>query len=270
MVKLEKITIFPIKSVSGLECNTHPIISEGFKYDREWMIVKPDGTFLTQREMPQLNQLGIVSYDEGFYIFNPNDKSSGFQIIANQESDKIIEVNIWDQECLAQTGFKDSSAWLSDYLCKEVILVKIKKRSRIRKSNSWEFNFPINFSDGYPIHLVNLNSIKQVEVIGNTQIDPKQFRSNLLISGLPPFEEDKLKGFKIGNLSFDVIKKCGRCIMTNLKPNTSKFGKEPLRTLSTFRKFGIEVYFGIYAIPRREAGESVHLISISDELILEF
>lgn len=58
--------------------------------------------------------------------------------------------------------------------------------------------------------------------------------------------------------------------MTNLKPNTSKFGKEPLRTLSTIRKFGNEVYFGIYAIPRREAGKGVHLISISDELILEF
>ncbi|MDQ5850627.1 MAG: MOSC domain-containing protein, partial [Chloroflexota bacterium] len=46
--------MYPIKSCRGIALTRARVGPRGIIHDREWMIVAPDGRFLTQRAYPQL------------------------------------------------------------------------------------------------------------------------------------------------------------------------------------------------------------------------
>lgn len=62
--------------------------------------------------------------------------------------------------------------------------------------------------------------------------------------GTPPFAEDGWRDVTVGNISFRVAKPCARCSVTTVEQTTSRVGREPLRTLTTFRRAGGKVMFG--------------------------
>jgi uncharacterized protein YcbX len=65
-----------------------------------------------------------------------------------------------------------------------------------------------------------------------------------VIAGGAPFTEDELGHFRIGGIHFEVVKPCDRCAITTTDQTTGERGKEPLRTLATYRRRGSEVFFG--------------------------
>ena len=56
-MKVKSISIYPIKSLKGINMNSHETFEEGFKWDRRWMLVDEQGKFITQRSYPQLSLL---------------------------------------------------------------------------------------------------------------------------------------------------------------------------------------------------------------------
>ena len=72
-----------------------------------------------------------------------------------------------------------------------------------------------------------------------------RFRPNFVVEGSEPFAEDSWKKIRIGSTVFHVVKACARCIMPTIDQCTGKkTGKEPLHTLSVFRKTNGNVLFG--------------------------
>ncbi len=53
-VKIESIHVYPVKACRGIALDNATVMTEGIRYDREWMIVDRSGRFLTQRERPEL------------------------------------------------------------------------------------------------------------------------------------------------------------------------------------------------------------------------
>ena len=84
-----------------------------------------------------------------------------------------------------------------------------------------------------------------------------RFRANIIISGVAPHEEDALRHIKIGDQELYGVKPCARCIMTTIDPETAEGGKEPLKTLSTYRKIDNKILFGENFIPTNELTISV-------------
>jgi uncharacterized protein YcbX len=84
-----------------------------------------------------------------------------------------------------------------------------------------------------------------------------RFRPNLVFTGGRAFEEDKWGNFTVGNNRFVAVKKCARCVLTTVNQETGETGKEPLRTLSKYRREGEKVLFGqnIIAIDHNEIHE---------------
>jgi len=91
-----------------------------------------------------------------------------------------------------------------------------------------------------------------------------RFRPNLVVSGCDPFAEDKWKKIKIGTQAFYVVKPCSRCIITTVDPATGRTGKEPPKTLATFRKVNGKVMFGqnlVHETPGQvSVGEQVDIL----------
>ena len=52
LIKLTELTIYPVKSLAGIQLQSSELDSMGLQYDRRWMLVSPDGMFLSQRKFP--------------------------------------------------------------------------------------------------------------------------------------------------------------------------------------------------------------------------
>ncbi|KAH8592934.1 MOSC domain-containing protein [Bisporella sp. PMI_857] len=97
------------------------------------------------------------------------------------------------------------------------------------------------FQDAYPIHLVNLASIRDLErqmpkVKGAPRLSATRFRANLIITGPDAYLEDTWRRIKIGFYEYDVSCRTSRCKLPNVDQLTGeRHPSEPDRTLRAVR-----------------------------------
>ncbi len=65
-----------------------------------------------------------------------------------------------------------------------------------------------------------------------------------MFTGGKPFEEDTMAEFTINDINFYGVKLCARCVITTIDQQTAQKNKEPLKTLSTYRRKDFKIYFG--------------------------
>ena len=98
-----------------------------------------------------------------------------------------------------------------------------------------------------------------------------RFRPNIVMTGGYPFEEDTLEQFIVNGINFYGVKLCGRCVVTTTNQETGVTGKEPLKTLATYRMANNKVYFGQNVLCGGEGlirvGDSISVIKAKQALI---
>jgi len=72
----------------------------------------------------------------------------------------------------------------------------------------------------------------------------ERFRPNIVVEGCEPHAEDDWHRIRIEGIGFRVVKSCARCVVTTIDQSTGERGREPLRTLSTYRTVDGQVLFG--------------------------
>jgi hypothetical protein len=63
-----------------------------------------------------------------------------------------------------------------------------------------------------------------------------RFRPNLVVGGCPAHAEDGWERFRIGGAVFRAAGPCSRCVITCTDQLSASVGKEPLRTLASYRR----------------------------------
>ncbi|MGL5040099.1 MAG: MOSC N-terminal beta barrel domain-containing protein, partial [Aeromonas sp.] len=71
MPTLSSISLYPIKSTAGMTQARAHVTQEGLAWDRRYMITKPDGTFITARTHPQLQQIIATPIEGGLQLRYP-------------------------------------------------------------------------------------------------------------------------------------------------------------------------------------------------------
>ena len=96
------------------------------------------------------------------------------------------------------------------------------------------------------VHIINLASVRALETMIGTAIDPRRFRPNLVIDGLEAWSELGLVGKKlsVGETMLEIFKRTERCAATNVDPET---GKRDLKIPSFLSKTLGHNDFGVYA-----------------------
>jgi hypothetical protein len=91
---------------------------------------------------------------------------------------------------------------------------------------------------------------------GAPDLDGARFRSNIVIEGVPAWEENRWVGrrVRVGGVTFDVVKHKVRCLATHANPRT---GERDLRVMATLmRAFGqAEPTFAVGMVTREAGGE---------------
>jgi hypothetical protein len=192
---------------------------------------------------------------------NYHDKKHEFSI--NETLDEPLFSKVWDDETKVLEVNKPTSKWFSEALGFECKLVKIANNGD-RKHSSTKLNTTLNVSlaDGYPYLLIGSESLNFLNEKLEEKITIERFRPNIVVSSLIAHEEDSFGKFQIGKVKFKNAKPCGRCIMVNNDPKNGIVKKEPLNTLSIYRKVDKSILFGTNIIGLNE-GE----ISVGDALI---
>ena len=74
------------------------------------------------------------------------------------------------------------------------------------------------------ISIINLESVRDLERVVGQPVDPLRFRGNLLIEGIPAWEEFSWIGktIKIGGAELRIAERIGRCSATNVDPATAE------------------------------------------------
>jgi uncharacterized protein YcbX len=157
----------------------------------------------------------------------------------------MVEVQVWDDRCLARDLGDEPARWFSSFLGEQVRLVFMPDETFRQIDVDYVPGIRrVSFADGFPLLLIGEGSLDELNRRLPKPVPMNRFRPNLVLAGSEPFAEDTWASVQIGAVGFDVLKPCSRCVATTVDHDTAEAGKEPLRTLATFRKRGHGVYFG--------------------------
>lgn len=266
MLQLSEIWIYPVKSFGGISLTQAQVTDRGLEHDRRWLLVDANGLFVSQRENPEL-ALFQTEIAMGFLSITHREKLETIRIPLYQtfsETQEKITVSVWEDTIEAYEVNQATSDWFTKILGFAARLVYMPEESHRKVEAEYAVTKAdiISFSDGYPFLIIGQSSLDDLNSRLKKSLPMNRFRPNFVFSGGLPYEEESWREFAIGDLSFFGVKPCARCIMTTVDQEKGvPSGKDPLLTLSKYRKKGNNVIFGQNLI----AAETGH-ISVGNEL----
>ncbi|MEL6256886.1 MAG: MOSC N-terminal beta barrel domain-containing protein [Bacteroidota bacterium] len=266
MMHLTQISIYPIKSCGGISLEQAQLSDRGLLYDRRWMIVDPEGNCLTQRDNVQMALIRTAIEGGKLRIWHQLKKITPLEIPLEISMQSTMEISLWGDQFLASRHNNETDAWFSGVLGQNCHVVFMHKESRRpvdpRYAKAGEI---VSGADGYPYliigeaSLTNLNE-KLIEN-GGENVPMSRFRPNMVFKGGNSHIEDSWSEIQIGDVPFAAVKPCARCQLITIDQETAAKGKEPLSTLSTYRKEGPKVLFGMNLLHKANG-----VIRIGDEI----
>jgi uncharacterized protein YcbX len=238
--------VYPVKSCRGVRVEQWPIAERGFAADRRWMLVDRSGRFVTQRELPSLSLVETSLTRDEMELGAPGLQSLTLPLALSDGAPRTVRV--WRDETLGLVH-PEGSAWFSSYLgtAHELVYMPDSQRRRVNPERSRP-NDIVSFADGYPFLLISEASLADLNARLERPITMERFRPNIVVSGTEPYAEDSYARVRLGEISFRGPKRCERCVVTTIDPQTGEAGKEPLRTLAKYRLADQKVWFGMNLI----------------------
>lgn len=263
MPTLSAIYLYPIKSLSGIAVEEAIVGEKGFRHDRRFMLVDPSGVFITQRTHHQMALIDVafagmpISTLRIWHRHRPADVLE-VPLEPVVETRVPLPVSIWDSEHVAAVAVSEQAdRWFSAVLGQPCRLVYMPDTSHRPVEPTYalpddEGRLPaVSFADGYPYLLIGQASLDDLNHRLPAPIGMARFRPNLVVAGSLPYEEDSWRRFAINGLTFYGVKPCARCVLTTIDPATGQKGPEPLRTLTTYRRWNHKILFGQNLLPDR-------------------
>ena len=246
---VQNLYLYPIKSLGGISVQEAQVEERGFKYDRRWMLVDQSGEFLTQRQHPQLALLQVALSESELSVISKVDPSREISFDLEMNSGTELQVSVWGDVVTALQVAPAVSSWFSDFLGMNVDLVRMPDSSHRKLDPRYAVKEEsVSFADGMPYVIIGQSSLDELNGRLADPVGMDRFRPNLVFSGGEAFTEDQFKQLQIGEVEFQVVKPCARCVMITVDQEKGTKGKEPLATLATYRSQGSKVYFGQNAV----------------------
>ncbi len=259
MPHIKSLYRYPIKSLGRQVLSSVQLTDYGLEYDRHWMIVDKDHSFVTQRELPQLTNFSAAVIDQSLTISNNTSKES-ISISVTELTTETVKTDVWGAAVTASQVSHQVNEWLSDQLKTQLILVGAGEAFSRHKERG-QVQIPLKFADGYPILVLSQASVDHLNEKLETPIDESRFRANVIIDDCAPHSEDIAKTMSAPQATLELIKPCRRCIMVNTNQVTGEVLKEPLKTLASYRAQDNHIMFGVNA-----RAAHLGLIHVNDEI----
>ncbi|XRQ09744.1 MOSC domain-containing protein [Actinomadura welshii] len=239
---LIELNTYPVKSGGGTSLRSAELTATGLRFDREFMLVTPEGRFLSQRELAEM-ALMRPSYD-GEVLTVDAPGASALVHKATLDGD-VRDVVVHRTECRGVDQGDEAAAWFSSLLDRDCRLVRFTGQRPTSRGGG-----EVMFADGYPLLLISVESLADLNARLDEPVPMNRFRPSLVVEGLGAFGEDGVRLLRVGETVIEVVKPCSRCVVTTTDQDTAERGREPLRTLATYRTRDRGIQFGQNCVPR--------------------
>jgi len=238
-INITGLYIYPVKSMKAIPLAQAQLTSKGLQHDRLWMVVRTNGRFVTQRDIPRLalvhtglNEEGVeLSMDGHDSITVPFDLYDGNQ----------IETKVWGDVCQTVDQGEAISQWLTRALGSEDPLRLVRMKSEFsRPQNHAEIlgeETTTDFADAAPFLVASESSLDSLNsALESRSLSPvpmNRFRPNIVVLGLQPFLEHELAGLSAEHYQLKLRAPCERCVVTTIDQDTAEKDpqRQPFKTL---------------------------------------
>jgi uncharacterized protein YcbX len=263
-MKISALYTYPVKSLGGISLTNSDVEERGLKYDRRWVLVDENNKFITQRKHPQMAFFDVAITADGLQIHDRRTKDELTVSFTAETSDRQ-EIEIWDDTVEVVRVSDAADAWFTKQLGFTSRLF-YQPDDSVRPT---EVNYNVtgdehvSMADGHPILVISEESLNDLNTRLESPVEMLRFRPNIVISGSEAYGEDELGKISVGTVEIYGVKLCARCVLTTIDPVTAEKGREPLKTLMSYRREDTKIYFGKDFVVHKE-GE----IAVGDEIQL--
>ena len=266
---------YPVKGGRGITHASASVLTTGLTNDREWMVVDARSSpaqFITQRQCAAMATLRVDVNVDGTLTLSTDDDDA--LRVDTPSRNSLIKVQVWSHETIALDAGDAAAFWLESKLglSHAVRLVRFNRDMRrgCNRLYAGDSGAHTYFADGFPLLMTNTASLtdlnRRIGGSADRALPMNRFRPNVVIDGLPAWDEDHVDTLTIGEVVLRLAKPCVRCEVTTADQTTGiRRSDEPLNTLARFRnnaEFG-GVTFGWNAVVLMpgniSTGDQVHV-----------
>lgn len=239
---VSELWIYPIKSCRGIGVDALELDDRGPRHDRRWMLVDEDNQFITARTEHRLVLVDVAIRGDDVLVSAPGMSEL---LIAPPDGPREA-CTVWrDTIPLVEAGAR-AHEWFTDFLGKSCRLMHMPAAThRIVDRDYVPEERYVTLADAFPMMLIGQGSLDLLNEKLAEPIPMKRFRPNIVVADTEPHVEDTWTAVRIGEVDCVVPKLCARCAVPTIDTATGIASKEPTRTLSTYRKRGGKVVFGV-------------------------
>ncbi len=241
--------MYPVKSCAGIKLERARVGVRGFENDRRWLVVSDENRYITQRECSAMALIRPFIDSDGLLRLNAPGMPEFVNIVGRGTS-RRFDVVLFKSTYSAEEDDNGAAGWLTEFLKRPCKLVRVPddfNRVAVAKTDPGKSAL-FSFADAYPFLVISEASLQSLNERLHQPLPMNRFRPNIVVSGAAPYEEDGWRKMQIGSIGFIGSETCGRCAITTIDQATAERGKEPLITLSEYRKSGDKVMFGLYFV----------------------
>jgi len=244
---LSSLHVYPIKSCGGFSPEAWDVDDHGLLYDRRWMVVDPGGDFITQRDQPRMALIRVgVSYP---HLTVEAPGMPKLTLPLEPVGGRQLRVRVWADQVDAWLPDQRADQWFAEFLGLPCGLAYMP--DAVLRPVDPDYAAPwreVSFADAFPFLIVGQASLDELNRRLAEPVPMDRFRPNLVLAGAEPYAEDRWRRIRIGDLTFELVKPCARCVITTTDQATAARGVEPLRTLAGYRTIDGKVMFGQNAL----------------------
>lgn len=247
MPHVAAIHLHPVKSCHRIAVDEAIVGDHGLVGDREWQLIEPDGTFITQRPHPELARVHPERTADGVVL-----RCDGMPEVAVDRPRRV------DRTAATYTGpvpvadaGDEVAAWFERVVgvpCRLVAMTDGYERrfpiassafpdpgSSLATAVERASATPVSFADLAPVLVVNSASHDDLVEHASEPFGIERWRANVIVDGAEPWAEDTWRRLRIGDAVLDLGLPWPRCTVPQVDQETGDRKREPAVVLRARR-----------------------------------
>lgn len=238
LATIEALWVYPVKSCAGVSLQQAELTPTGLAYDRSWMVVDAQGEFVSQRELPRMALIQPSFRMNQLVLRAPGMLALHLALDA---AESPLRVRVWDDTVDAYDMGDLAAQWFSDFLgpdapadLKRLRLARFDPEVQRPCDPAWTAGREAStqFADGFGLLVSSSASLDglnaRLAAAGQSPVDQRRFRPNIVLGGLQAHDEDRLGAMHIdtgtsvepARAVIEPVKPCARCPMPDVDPDT--------------------------------------------------
>ena len=224
-VAISGLYVHPVKSCARIDADRALVTETGLEWDRQWMVVDEQGTFVSQRDEPRLALVKPTLRASDLVLRAPGMLALHLALDAIEGE---ATVQVWDDEVRAGDMGDLAAQWFSDFLGRRVRLARFDPDVERVSASKWTgaTRALTAFADAFALLVVSSAAVaelnRRLAQRGAPAVQSDRFRPNLVLDGIGAHEEDWINRIVFdtdrGQVVVRLVKPCVRCSIPDVDP----------------------------------------------------